>query len=88
MEPFGLFQLLQSFLSQNPENTPQAEETNAINPDKRSDEFAPSPVEPKAEPKAEATTESQPRSEADSSNQAILSFMQAHETRAKRIKKM
>lgn len=83
VEPFGLFQFLQSFLSQTPENTPKAEEPNAINPDKRSDEFAPSP----AKPKAESTTEPQTRPEADSSNQAILSFMQAHETRAKRIKK-
>ena len=83
MEPFGLFQFLQSFLSQTPENTPKAEEPNAINPDKRSDEFAPSP----AKPKAESTTEPQTQPEADSSNQAILSFMQAHETRAKRIKK-
>ena len=79
MEPFGLFQFLQSFLSQSPESTPKAEEPNAINPEKYSDESA-SPDE--ANPKSEAQIQ------ADSSNQAILSFMQAHETRARRIKKM
>lgn len=83
MEPFGLFQFLQSFLSQTPENAPKAEEPNAINTEKRSDASA-----LHAESKAEPKTEPQTRSEADSSNQAILSFMQAHETRARRIKKM
>lgn len=79
VEPFGLFQFLQSFLSQNPESTPKAEDPNAINPEKHSAESA-SPDE--ANPQSEAQIQ------ADSSNQAILSFMQAHETRARRIKKM
>ena len=76
MEPFGLFQILQSFLGQNPENAPQAEESAAQN-ENPAKESAPQEIDvPQSSP------------EPDSSNQAILSFMQAHETRAKRIKKL
>ena len=76
MEPFGLFQILQSFLSQNPENAPKAEEATAQN-EKELEASAP-----------QAHTAIEPTPDPDSSNRAILSFMQAHETRAKRIKKL
>ena len=77
MEPFGLFQILQSFLGQPTEPAPKLEESAARESEKDSEESA---------PQANAVHEPQP--EADSSNQAILSFMQAHETRARRIKKL
>ena len=76
VEPFGLFQILQSFLSQNPENKQEAEADDRSESDKSSEKSAP-----------QANAASVPQPEADSSNQAFLSFMQAHETRAKRIKK-
>ena len=79
MEPFGLFQILQSFLKQSPESAPQAEESDALKTENRSDEPAPSFNEQNTKP------ETTPQ--ADLPNQAILSFIQAHETRAKRIKK-
>ena len=82
-EPFGLFQILQSFLSQSPQNgqTPPPPET-----------------EQATQNSAENTSESQPTSErtgeqnadgatAERCQNAAVSFMQAHENRAKRIKK-
>ena len=77
MEPFGLFQFLQSFLAQTPENTPEMQVSDTSESEKSAEESAP---KTNAEPEREM--------EADSSNQAILSFMQAHETRARRIKKL
>lgn len=77
MEPFGLFQILQSFLGQNSENATKAEKSAASESENSLEESA---------PQENAVPEPQP--EIDSSNQAILSFMQAHETRARRIKKL
>lgn len=77
VEPFGLFQFLQSFLAQNPENANEAQAPDTSESEKQAEESAP---KTSAEPESEMET--------DSSNQAILSFMQAHETRAKRIKKL
>lgn len=74
MEPFGLFQILQSFLSQNEKNTPKTEEV-PLHQDVQKTEEETIPPQPSPEKKE------------DSTNQAFLSFMQAHENRAKRIKK-
>lgn len=79
VEPFGLFQILNSFLNQNPKNAPQAESGDTDESENRLDRLDQSTQKSNAEPEKEM--------EADSSNQAFLSFMQAHETRAKRIKK-
>ncbi len=77
MEPFGLFQILHSFLSQNPKNASQAEAGDTSENEK-----------PLEQTEQKTNAESEKKVEADSPNQAILSFMQAHETRAKRIKKL
>ena len=77
VEPFGLFQILNSFLNQNPKNAPQAEAGDTDESEK-----------PLDQPEQKTNAEPQSEIQADSSNQAILSFMQAHETRAKRIKKL
>ncbi len=79
MEPFGLFQILQSFLSQPPENASKSEAEEINESDERSENSAPKDTQTHLN--AEASYSS------DSPNQAILSFMQAHESRAKRIKK-
>ena len=81
MEPFSLFQFLQSFLGQNPENAPQAQAPAGIDDESRATETAPTA---NTEQKNALETEW----EADSTNHAILSFMQAHDSRAKRIKKL
>ena len=78
MEPFGLFQFLQSFLNQNPENTPP---TPPASTGESNDNVASTPTNEQTGQKVEYGE--QP----DASSQAFLSFMQAHETRAKRIKK-
>ena len=77
MEPFGLFQFLQSFLAQTPENANEAKAPDTSESEKQAEESAP-----------KTNAEPERKMEADSSNQAILSFMQAHETRARRIKKL
>lgn len=83
MEPFGLFQILQSFLTQAPENAPKSEAEERKENDERSENSA----------QASAQTSAQKEEIAEASfsttspNQAFLSFMQAHESRAKRIKK-
>ena len=83
VEPFGLFQILQSFLSQNPENAPQAEVPKASENAPQAEETMPTTNEaPHPLPQADSQIGD------DSSNQAFLSFMQAHEKRAKRIKKL
>lgn len=77
MEPFGLFEFLQSVLGQSPEKAPKENSAAPIENDKRTEETTP-----------KVSAEPAPEMQADSTNQAILSFMQAHETRAKRIKKL
>ncbi len=77
VEPFGLFEFLQSFLSQNPKNARDSEAPDTIESEKRAED-----------PVAKTSAEPETEIEADSSNQAILSFMQAHESRARRIKKL
>ena len=74
-EPFGLFQILQSFLAQNPE-TPTAQPQPAT---ERADEKTAEP------PVLDAATAEEP--ESAERGRAVLDFMQAHEIRAKRIKK-
>ena len=78
MEPFGLFQFLQSFLNQTPENAPA---TPPASTGESTDNVAPTMVN--AQTEQTANDDAPP----NASNQAFLSFMQAHETRAKRIKK-
>ena len=80
LESFGLFQILQSFLGQNPQNAPDVEIPDVDESAHNAPESA-----PKTSERESALSEAQ--QEADPSTQAILSFMQAHETRAKRIKK-
>ena len=72
MQPFGLFSLLQTLASSaTAPQTPPADDTNA----------------PSAEP-CEQPVVDEPRDTANESNrQAVLQFLQAHEQRAKQIKK-
>ena len=79
MEPFGLFQILQSFLNQSSENAPQTPSSCAPQTEKNSP--------PPSLPNEQADTKTEYDVQPDASSQAFLSFMQAHETRAKRIKK-
>ena len=72
MEPFGLFSFLQSLLTK-PEQKEGAE--NAQND---------SQTAPETEGRKDIETPPPP---AESSQKAILSFMQAHDERAKRSKK-
>ena len=77
MESFGLFQILHSFLSQKAQNEAVAEESFATENKERLEESA---------TQSKAANDLEP--ESDSTNDAFLSFMQAHEARAKRIKKL
>ncbi len=79
MEPFGLFQILQSFLAQAPENAPKSEAEERNENDERSENSAQASAQKEESAEASFST--------TSPNQAFLSFMQAHESRAKRIKK-
>jgi hypothetical protein len=73
MEPFGLFQLLQSFLASAPNTaqpTPPAEPQNAETP---------TPTPPQTPPEK--------KEEVGYSYQAIMGFLSEHDRRAGRIKK-
>ena len=76
MEPFGLFQFLQSFLNQTTENTPTTPTP-----------FASEKENNVAPPAEQGDANAEYGEQSDASNQAFLSFMQAHDRRAKRIKK-
>ena len=76
MEPFALMQFLQSIFAQNPQNSPQ-------NTDDRKTE-TPSPTNP---PDPSTVAEEKTEQTASKQSDAILDFMQKHETRARRIRK-
>lgn len=78
MEPFGLFQILQSFLAQNPHSSPQTDNAEE-SADVQNVESPPAPP---------PASQGAPTQDGDSTNQAILSFMETHDTRARRIKKL
>ena len=84
-EPFGLFQILQSFLTQAPVSAQEAAQPSDKNsaPEQAQNAEKTELTEHETERLATATE----NNSAASNNQAILSFMQAHENRARRIKK-
>ena len=73
MEPFGLFQLLQSFLSSAPQTEQPTPPTETP--------LAEEPALPDAPPAPEK------KEEIDYSRQAIMGFLSEHDRRAGRIKK-
>ncbi|MBQ8309235.1 MAG: hypothetical protein IJX96_05310 [Clostridia bacterium] len=75
MEPFGLFQILQSFLGTNANATGSEEEMPP-----------PANAEPTKE-KAPETPPTAPEEERECASNAFLSFVDAHDKRARRIKK-
>lgn len=75
MEPFGLFQILQSLLSGNTAAAPAKQEQPPENTGEPAEEKAPRELE-------NASLEKDERS-----HSAILQFMEAHDARSKRIKK-
>ena len=90
-EPFGLFQILQSFLSQTPlskqENTQPLEQNTAPNPSENVQNGTNLKTDNKTDGNTDNANNQVDNDSASPNNQAILSFMQAHENRAKRIKK-
>ncbi len=76
MEPFGLFQILQSFLNKTPIATANTTDTEEQTPS----ESVPTPS-------AEGEIEKEHQEEERTSPNAFLSFMDAHDKRARRLKK-
>ena len=74
MEPFALFNLLSSLLSQNP--TLSNGENDEATPPLPTEEIAPAPALDKENSQAPTLTQN-----------AVLSFLSAHDARAKRTKK-
>ncbi len=79
-EPFGLFQILQSFLSQTPQTPPSQPPTSETeNVAETVAEQPPASERPTTVPAMENANAERER--------AVLEFMEAHDVRAKRIKK-